>query len=283
MTKIVAFSGRKQAGKSTAGNFLFGLQMWSILHPESNEPLISEFSIDDKGQLIVPVDFGPDKGGIRNGVFNPNSRSPAVQVFLSEFVWPTVKTYSFADNLKAVCSHLFGLTEEQLFGTNEQKNTPTKLIWKDMPSIPTTKKAKDKIVELGFNLSEDWTPDSFMTAREVMQYVGTEIFRKMYNNVWVDSTIKNIISDGSEVAIITDCRFPNEVEGVINAEGVVIRLTRAPFAGQDEHYSEVALDKENFDWTKFSSVIDNAEMDIKTQNENVFSELVRLGVLTNPE
>ena len=281
MTKIVALSGKKQAGKNTPGNFLFGLQMWTLLHPETQEPLISEFQINEKGQLVIPVDFGPEKGGIRKGVIDPSSRNPALQAFLAENVWHEVKLYSFADSLKDVCSYLFDLTPEQCYGNNEQKNTPTKLVWKDMPGLPNVagKKIYDYLKKKGFALSETWAPSDFMTAREVLQYVGTEIFRTMYYDVWVNATIKNILSEGSNLAVITDCRFPNEVEGVQKAGGKVVRLTRAPFAGQDEHFSETALDPENFDWTKFDSVIDNVNMTIEEQNNTLFDELTRLEIL----
>lgn len=281
MTKIVALSGKKQAGKSTAGNFIFGLEMWSILHPETNEPLISSFRIDDKGRLIIPVNFGPEKGGVRDGIFDPTSKEPAVQVFLSDLVWNRVKLYSFADSLKDVCAHLFGLTTEQLYGTNEQKNSSTKLVWKNMPGLPA-KKTSETLTKLGFKLSETWSPNDNMSAREVLQYVGTEIFRKIYDDVWAESTIKNIQSDGAELAVITDCRFPNEVKIVQEAAGKVIRLTRAPFEGQDEHMSEVALNKDVFDWNTFDSVIDNQNMTIAEQNNALFSELARLEII-HPE
>jgi hypothetical protein len=280
MTKIVAFSGKKQSGKNTSANFLFGLQMWTVLHPDTNEPLIDYFRIDEKGRLIIPVDFGEGKG-IQDGIFDPQSREPAVISFLSSLVWPTVKLYSFADSLKDLCQYLFGLTEEQCFGTNTQKNSPTKLVWKDMPGLPT-KKTKDFLINLGFDLPEDWSIDNYMTARHVLQYVGTEIFRKIYSNVWVDATIKNIKNDKPELAIITDCRFPNEVEGIQAEEGVVVRFTRAPFTDQDEHASETMLDKDVFDWSKFNVVINNEDMSIQQQNECVFSELVKLDIL-NPE
>lgn len=285
MVKIVAFSGKKQAGKSTAGNFLFGLEMWSILLPETKEPLISQFRIDDKGRLIIPVDFGPEKGGIRDGIFDPASRQPAVQAFLSELVWPYVKMYSFADVLKEIAMALFGLTDEQCYGTNEQKNTYTKLKWADMPTFnwDTANKRKlayNQVKSLGFSLADSWSPDDNMTAREVMQYFGTEICRKMYNNAWAESTVNRIMAqDNDGIAIITDCRFPNEVKAVKDAGGVVIRLTRSTYS-QDEHESEKALDKENFDWGQFDAVIDNSNMTIEEQNNAVFTELTRLGVIT---
>ena len=63
-----------------------------------------------------------------------------------------------------------------------------------------------------------------MTAREVMQYVGTDFFRKIYPDVWVDSTIRKIESEAPDLAVIVDCRFPNETKGVKEAGGKVIKL-----------------------------------------------------------
>lgn len=284
MGKIVAFSGKKQAGKNTAGNFLFGLEMWSILHPETKEPLISSFRIDDKGRLIIPVDFGPEKGGIRDGIFDPSSRETVVRAFLNELVWDYVKMYSFADILKEVGISLFGLTEEQSYGTNEQKNTYTKLKWDNMPTFnwdtPTKRKnAYSQVKNLGFTLKETWSPDDFMTGREFMQYFGTDICRKMHNDIWADATVNRILNEQPGIGIITDCRFPNEVESVKKAGGVVIRLTRS-INSDDEHLSEKALDKDVYDWANFDAVVDNANMTVQEQNEAVFNELTRLGVIS---
>jgi hypothetical protein len=114
-----------------------------------------------------------------------------------------------------------------------------------------------------------------MTAREVMQYIGTDVFRKVYPNVWADATIRKIKADGTDMAIICDCRFPNEVEAITKAGGKVIRYTRDPL--HDMHSSETALDKENFDWGKFSHVIDNADLTIIEQCTETFDYLNSVG------
>lgn len=278
MTKIVAFCGKKQAGKNTSGNFLFGLEMWSILDPDTQQPLIDWFKVDDKGRLIIPVDFGGELG-IKPGIFNPQSKEPAVELFLAHHVWHRVKMYSFADELKELCVKLFNIPKEKVYGgTDADKNSLTNLVWESMPGMPTTKrKAQSYLVGAGFDLPEDWNLLSNMSVRHVLQYVGTEIFRKIYNDVWVNATLNKIEEDSPEIAIITDCRFPNEVKGVQGRNGHVIRLSRAPFAGKDEHISETALD--SFKPEDYDSFIDNKDMTVAQQNEVVFNELVRLKVL----
>jgi hypothetical protein len=117
-----------------------------------------------------------------------------------------------------------------------------------------------------------------MTAREVMQFVGTDIFRNIYSNVWVDATIRKIQEETPELALICDCRFPNEVSGIQDAGGKVIRLTRN--SGSDDcHSSETALDEANYDWSNFDAVIDNAGMSLAEQNKAVYDLLAEWGWL----
>jgi len=276
-TTIIALSGKKQSGKTTSVNWIVGTYMsaMNIVH--------GGICVDGDGRLWVTDIFG--NNDIR-GVFDL-SRTDSVMInFLEKEVYPYVKPYSFADSLKQyVCMHLLGLTHEQCYGTNEQKNSPTHLKWENMPGVLTPQQFREFVdgVRCPMNdskptyaLSLDpggpkhgkWasTIDNYgiivhtpglMTGREVMQYVGTNIFRKMYSKVWAEETIKRIKAEKTLLAIITDCRFPDEVEVVKNAGGKVVRFTRAPFAKIDTHDSETALDKKNFDWKKFDKVIYN--------------------------
>ena len=94
-----------------------------------------------------------------------------------------------------------------------------------------------------------------LTAREFLQYFGTEVMRNIKDSIWVDYTMKRINKEQSSVAIIPDVRFPNEINAIKEAGGIVIRLTRDPF--ESDHDCEKALDAESFDWDKFDNIIDN--------------------------
>jgi hypothetical protein len=102
-----------------------------------------------------------------------------------------------------------------------------------------------------------------MLSRDIMQYVGTDIFRKMKPDVWVSATINRIKKDKPQIALITDCRFPNEVSSIKDAGGLVMRLTRNPF--NSDHLSETILDESNYDWSNFDYVCKNDEMGIYDQ------------------
>ena len=77
-----------------------------------------------------------------------------------------------------------------------------------------------------------------MTAREVLQYVGTDVFRKMQHNVWADATVRLIEKENPTLALIADCRFPNEVEAIKNAGGIIIKLNRDTESDDEDEWGE---------------------------------------------
>lgn len=282
MTRVVAISAKKCGGKNTAANFLYGLAMYK-------SKLTNEFYVNENGKLVVQSE---DKMGVFVTDWNEAPKDFGLKYedwfdFMANNVWPLIKHYSFAEVLKRdICVNVLGLTNEQCFGTNEQKNTLTHLKWEDMPGVTTCggfafTEESFKIINNELSFYRDYVTrevgklyyceSGFMTAREVMQYVGTEVFRKMYSNVWVDATVNLINKEGPALAVITDCRFPNEVEGIQKIGGKVIRLLRDPNNGKDQHKSETALD--DFPFEKFDAVIDNSEMTIEEQNDAVYSKL----------
>ena len=266
MTQIIGISGKKQSGKNTAINFIVGLHMTSL-------GLIREnFTITPQGELYIS-DINGDKD--YEGVFDIMRGTPSMQIFLEDNLDDYLRVYSYADLLKQeVCMKILGLTYEQCFGTDAQKNSITYLKWEDMPGMTTPTEIVDCFMQACVDgdsyesLLTEPLKTGLMTAREVMQYVGTNIFRKMYGNVWVDATIKRIKDEGSAVALICDVRFPNEVEGAQKAGGKVMRLTRNPHP-EDNHSSEMALDN----YTGFDTVIDNASSTIIEQNDLIYNTL----------
>jgi len=181
MTKIIAFAGRKQSGKTTSAEFVANL-FWK---------------------------YGDSK------------------------------IYNFADPLKSLCIDILGLEYRQCYGSDEDKN----------------------------ELVNCYSDNHQLTAREVLQIVGTDMFRKMQNNVWSDATIRKILRDKLSIAIIADCRFPNEVDAIKKAGGLVIKLTRNPY--NSFHASETALDAEQYDQNNFDYIVDNNDLSITEQNEQI--------------
>lgn len=77
------------------------------------------------------------------------------------------------------------------------------------------------------------------TVREVLQLIGTDWFRTLWPDVWVNAWKQRC--DRIGITLVTDIRFPNEVKAVQDAGGKVIRLLRNPYP-EDTHESECALD-----------------------------------------
>jgi len=266
---IVAFSGRKNAGKNTAATFI---QSYYVVKYHTR----SLGDIHGKKRLIQENCF----------------------------------ECSFADNLKEFCINTLGLSYEQCYGSDEEKNTPTKYKWEDVPEFLRWKfgdehakklvaegqtqdelmasfieallgvKEGPKIETLDYDTDFLTSPylisepasvtykDGFITGREVMQLVGTDLIRQVFGNVWAEATVRTIKKHGKPLNLITDNRFPNEIEAVLNEpDGYIIRLTRSPFGTEDVHPSESALD--NYDWSQNDHcyVLDNREMNIEEQNQ----------------
>jgi hypothetical protein len=226
MKKLIGISGRKQSGKNTAANFIHGqvLKQLNMIHG---------FVIDKYGSLVIETSDNEGNKGL--GIFDITRKDIDYVTYAEKYLWPHIKLYHFADILKELSISLFGLTYNQVYGTDADKNTYTNILWENFPG---NKKRSGQ-----------------MTAREFLQHFGTDIVRKIESNAWTHSTIKRIVQEDPNIAVISDVRFPNEVEEIQNNGGIVIRLTRT--IEKSQHDSEKQLDRENYDWKKFNFIIDN--------------------------
>jgi hypothetical protein len=232
---IIGISGRKQSGKTTTGNFIVSLKLAEL-------GICEKIDIDHCGRIVVSDLFG-DKNysgildiSVRNNDFMLNK--------LYNLLDPYIKVYSFADPLKQdICMNMLGLSYDQCYGSDDDKNSITDIFWENIPG----------------NISKQGP----MTAREVMEVVGTDLFRKIKGDVWVSTTLRKIQQDKAEIAVIVDCRFPNEVDSIKTHGGKIIRLTRNPF--NSSATAEAALDSYNYDWTNFDYIINNENMTIYDQ------------------
>lgn len=171
-------------------------------------------------------------------------------------------TYSFASPLKEFLINVFGLTYEQCWGTDADKNTPTQIKWSDLP-LP-----KDKINQIYFKSTNNFTHnlDEYMTARQVMETFGTHVCRHMMNDCWAASAHRYLKRPSlHNVVFITDARFPNELEIFRDLNPVIIRLHRNLFDSKTD--IEIALDNYDFNsWTNFIP-ISNQNWSIEEKNQ----------------
>ena len=252
---IIALYGKKQSGKTTLSNFLHG-------HEMKRHDVVQDFSINEFGNLVVNYVQFDDKGKEDEGtaVFDLWQQNEEFASYAERFIWPLIKGYNFADALKEICMNLFDLSYEQLYGQDSWKNSPTKYKWENMPGTEHYSNNKKK---------------GEMTAREFMQHFGTEVMRKINKRVWIDNCLKRIQHDKPPIAIVSDCRFTNEIEAIKEAGGKVIKLTRNPL--KSSHSTETEAD----DYKDFDGVIDNKNMSIKQSCDAFLKMMVDMDVTKN--
>jgi hypothetical protein len=132
------------------------------------------------------------------------------------------KRLAFADAIKEVVKNSFGFTEEQLNGS--LKDTVDDF-WKVKP-------------------------------RQVFQFVGTELFRnkmselipEVESNIWVIIIYKKILDEWivnpTAKFVITDLRFPNELNLINSLNGFTVRIDNPNVLSnlESNHESETNID-----------------------------------------
>ena len=87
------------------------------------------------------------------------------------------------------------------------------------------------------------------TPREIMQLMGTEVFRAVDPAMWIWAWKQQVGAPPNAVA--PDLRFPNEVAAVEALNGVCIKVVRPGHRGTQRvvHMSDTVLNKHTFDYT----------------------------------
>jgi hypothetical protein len=171
----------------------------------------------------------------------------------------------FAGKLKQTAFLLTGIPVET-FEDQEFKKTYLGSEWGTVKTNPLNSIPVFK--NIGFN--------QLMSVRELLQKLGTEAMRNgLHTNVWVNALFADykeqpnkavaefLAAEGLSQSmnagetelpnwIITDMRFPNEMEAVVEREGITIRVVRdngtRALSDMNNHPSEISLDDSKFDY-----------------------------------
>lgn len=121
-------------------------------------------------------------------------------------------------------------------------------------------------------LMPDWVHFEEPKPRSLLQWWGTEYRRAKHPDYWVSRLRKALDAHQPQVALITDVRFPNEVEAIKSWGGYVVNVTRttAPDVEVHEHASEAALD--GFDGWDFHLEAETKQ-ELTTKAVALFKEL----------
>lgn len=136
--------------------------------------------------------------------------------------------HSIATPLKQICQLLFDWTDEQTYEDG-----------KDIP-----------------------LPDTGIRPREIMQFVGTELFRKriaerfpeLGEDVWVEHLARTALRDKTKSWVIPDVRFPNEARRIRDCGGWIIRVesSRGAVIPDNGHESETVQSQIDPDYTLYN-------------------------------
>jgi hypothetical protein len=262
---IIGISGRIGAGKDVVGNMIQYLT-WLGPAPSDDMPCWEEWQ-----EMVDPKSSG----------------------------WE-IKKYAY--KLKQIVSILTGATMEQLESQEfkSKEMSPEWWYWKlswtrsdDGPGFTTFRNREDAIsfIEMNYEDSVEDVLDSksnkleFIkpTYRRFLQEMGTDIIRdRVHRDAWVNALFSDYhdadyrgITAGEysdPVApkwIITDVRFPNELEAIRERGGIILRINRESSSSEKLHISETLLDNHHFDY-----VIDNDDT-IEELLDKVYSFLSR--------
>ena len=112
-----------------------------------------------------------------------------------------------------------------------------------------------------------------LTPRWVLQYWGTEVCRKAFHDdIWIAS-LENKLRNSRDNVVISDCRFPNEIQSIRDAGGQIVWVQRGElpdwydtaiaanrghnWAVQDLKMRQIHASETAWVGTEFDSVIDN--------------------------
>ena len=272
MTKIIAFGGEKQSGKNTCCSFVVGYTLFCY-----NK--ISKFYINDDTTLnIITANLEYSKDGKDIGFKNvlPNLIDPKL-----------IKVYAFADSLKETISNIFNIPLHLLYGTDKAKDTLTKIRWSNFPGCITNRYHYDSLTKWTerrkssvpphrfFNHNFFYHEDGFMTIRELLQFFGTDICRKMYNDCWVNSTFSRIEKENPEYAVICDMRFDNEHMVSVDKKATVVHLLKRN-KNKTLHISENGLSN-NLKW---DCELDNRDGDLLKLQKELITFIKRINFIS---
>lgn len=126
---------------------------------------------------------------------------------------------SFANTLKDAVAAVFGWDRTMLEGRTKEARE-----WREKVDFWWSNRLGQQI-----------------TPRWILQYWGTEVCRKgFHDDIWIAS-LENKLRNSQDNVVISDCRFPNEIESIRRAGGKIVWVKR----GNLPAWYNLALDANN--------------------------------------
>jgi hypothetical protein len=173
----------------------------------------------------------------------------------------TYEVKKYAYKLKQIASLLTGIPIEK-FESHEFKDTLMSEEWWyfkfEDQKFAYTKYTELRLSNIDFKLIKP-------TYRQFIQNLGTESLR---NNCHPDVHVNALFADynkGFNKWLITDLRFINEAERIVNENGILLRVINENIPiPEEEHISEKQLDEYKFHYTIYNNgTLEDLEVEVK--------------------
>ncbi len=254
---ILGFAGRKRAGKDSSAKFVMG-------HIMKANNIIEKFDISPTGDLLVNSAYRDENNVLVEdmGIFDVTRADNQFTYFMEEKVWPHVKIYNFADVLKWISISLYGLEHHQVYGSTEDKESPSNISWGQIIDVLPKSIRPSKVDK-----------DLQMTAREFIQRFA-DVLRWIDDDCLTKFLMQKILMEQCPYAIVADVRRIKEVEAIKAMGGRIIYQTRITDT-TDAHHTEHEFD--SVDRSIFDAVIDNRVCTIAEKNDIIYGYLKEWG------
>jgi hypothetical protein len=160
---------------------------------------------------------------------------------------------SFATILKDIVSIMFSWNRDMLEGINVKDREKREEIdewWAKKLNIP------------------------HLTPRWILQYFGTDLFRNNFHqDIWIICLEKKIYELNKNI-VITDCRFPNEINLIKKLNGKIVHIYREPlpYWFNDLYSNKIDCPPNNLHSSEWSWIKNN-KFDITINNNKTIKDL----------
>ena len=173
---------------------------------------------------------------------------------IANFKGLKVGKMAFADRLKDTVAVLFDLPRDQLAGFTLESSE-----WREQP-LPNWSQRLGRPI----------------TPRHLLQQIGSELLRDQFHkSIWIDCLMDSIEKSDKDLIVITDCRYPNEINALKLIGATFIEIKRNV---PDWYYQVLDLDDyipENIHQSEYKWIkeINNIPNKIDLINSGTLEEL----------
>ena len=140
--------------------------------------------------------------------------------------------YSFANPIKEACKHLFGFTDEQVYGDLKDVIDHN---WGITPRLA--------LQIMGTEIFQYDIQDRIPELKSIGRSHWVKRFEMWYNDKLIlENEINNFQDDGTFHVVIPDVRFQHEIDGIRRAGGKIFKVVRPNLTFEDTHPSEMEQD-----------------------------------------